>query len=137
SDTSAAGANASPRRRNGNKPAAAPVIPVPVHAPAEPEEEPSWGDLLATNDSKTEGRGARGEGRGGRSRPSSIILRPSKRRLGLIIALASFLVLGMICAVGALVWLLNRPSGSATSENLRPVVIYVNPKRVGDSLPSV
>jgi serine/threonine protein kinase len=124
---------------NSNKPAAAPVIPVPVRVPSEPEEEPSWGDLLATNGPQNEVT-ARATSKGSGSltrRAGGLLSAASSRQLGWVLALASFLVLGMIFAVGLLVWLFGRTPSSATREDQGPAVFYVNPRRIGNSLPSV
>jgi serine/threonine protein kinase len=124
---------------NGNKPAAAPVRPVPVHAPAEPEEEPSWGDLLTTNGPKNEvtARAARKGTISLTRRAGGVLSAASSQRLGWVLVLASLLVLGMILVVGLLVWVFGRSSSPAKQEDPGPVVLYVNPKRIGNSLPSI
>ncbi|HWG44186.1 MAG TPA: protein kinase [Gemmataceae bacterium] len=127
-----------PLARNG----VAPLQPAPVGSPAEADEEPSWGALVAENGST----GSRSDTspRASRRGPASSTKRvgglpPSvpSRRLGWVIGITSLSVVGMIVAGGIIAWVLGKKTEPSGRENNEPAVFRVNRLGTADASSSL
>jgi serine/threonine protein kinase len=132
----AAGASR-PSAVNGSAPVVAPpVISAPVRAPAEPEEEPSWRDLVERESPSRPAKEAVPRAALTR-RVGGLPTTASSRRLGWVIAIASFLVFALIVTASILTWLFTRNTASTTGEKAVPSVLFVRSQGGNDASPTL
>jgi serine/threonine protein kinase len=123
-----------PIAANGSpQPAAPPLRTAPARTPAATEQEPTWGELLA--EEETASAVARATPRAARHGPASMTQRvgglpppASTRRLGWIIGIASALVLAIVVVAGIAAWMAGGGTKPTTPVNPAPAVFLVNPR---------
>jgi hypothetical protein len=118
------------------------VIPAPVRAPAEPEEEPSWSNLVEGESPTAQGKTA--TPRAARRGPTSFTQRigglpmtAASRRLGWVIGIASLFVFTLILVVGILTWVFTRNPDSTKQDNTGVSVIYVSSQGGNNASPTI